>query len=169
MGLWKLVSKQPELLSNSSGLMCHVRQNKLSSAVSQDEQQKYLVTKGPGFLRADLFFLLLLPQKHSKGPIRCQVGGRVPANTGPACPNTCLFCSAVVSIVLPAMLECPIIKGAKYCIAYYYFAHMMELQNTIIVKLEPGSNRIPLEGLFPGGQSASWSHSAVQIPRKSNF
>lgn len=110
--------------------------------MSRDEQQKYLVTKGPGFLKADLFFLLLLPQKHSKGPIWCQVGGREPTNTGPACPNACLFCSAVVSIVLPAMLECPIIKGAKYCIACYYFAHIMELQNTIVVKLEPGSIRI---------------------------
>lgn len=81
MGLWKPVSKQPELMSNSSGLMCCVRQNKLSSAVSQDEQQKYLVTKGLDFLRADLFFPLLLPQKHSKGPIWCPGGGREPANT----------------------------------------------------------------------------------------
>lgn len=68
-------------MSNSSGLMCCVRQNKLSSAVSQDEQQKYLVTKGLDFLRADLFFPLLLPQKHSKGPIWCPGGGREPANT----------------------------------------------------------------------------------------
>lgn len=131
--------------------------------MSQDEELKYLVTKGPGFLRGDLFFLLLLPPKLSKGAIWCQVGGREPTNTGPACPNTCLFCSAVVSIVLPAMLECPIRKGAKYCIAYYYFAHIMDLQNTIIVKLEPESNSISLEGLFLAGRALS----GIILPLKS--
>lgn len=52
------------------------------------------------------------------------------------------------------MLECSVIKGAaKYCIAYYYFAHIMELQNTIIVKLVPGSNRISLRDSFLAGRA----------------
>lgn len=45
----------------------------------------------------------------------------------------------------------------------------MELQNTIIVKLEPRSDLISLEELFPGGQSTSWSHSVLKIPRRPNF
>lgn len=149
--------------------MCHVGH----AHVSQDKQQKYLVTKGPGFMRTDLFFLLLFPQKHSKGPIRCHVGGmeggRDPAHTGPAWPNTCLFCGAVVSIALPGTRECPNVQGAKYCIACYNFAHIMEPHSTVTAELEPWCNRISLEGLFPGGQSASRSHSAFKIPRKPNF
>lgn len=45
----------------------------------------------------------------------------------------------------------------------------MELQNTIIVKLEPRSDLISLEELFPGGQSTYWSHSVLKIPRRPNF
>lgn len=75
--------KSPSSCLNSSGFMCHVRQSKLNSAVSHNEQQKYLVTKGPGLLKADLFFLLLLPKKHSKGPIK--VGGR--EGGGPLTPG----------------------------------------------------------------------------------
>lgn len=40
----------------------------------------------------------------------------------------------------------------------------MELQNTITVRLEPGSDLISLEG-----KSTSWSHSVLKIPRKPNF
>lgn len=47
--------------------------------------------------------------------------------------------------------------------------HIMERQNAIIVRLEPGSDLISVEGLFPGGQSTSWSHSVLKIPRKPSF
>lgn len=55
-------------LSSSLAPQVYVRQNKLISAVSRNEQQKSLVKRGPVLMTADLFFLLL-PQKHSKGPI----------------------------------------------------------------------------------------------------
>lgn len=143
MGLRKPLLEEPELLSNSSGLMCHVRQNKFSLAVIWDEQQKCLVTKDPDFVIADWFFLLLLPQEHSKGPVSCQVGGKEPTNTGPARPSACLFCNGVVSNVLTAVLERPVTKRATYCIACYFFAHIME----------PGSNRVSSEGLFLAGRA----------------
>lgn len=164
MDWWRQVSKQPRLLSNSSGSMCHVRQNKLGSAVSHKDQQKYLVTKGQGLLKEDLFFLLLLPKKHSKEPIQYQVGGKGPTNSGPACPNTWLCCSTGVSIVPPAMLDHPVIKGAKYCTAYYYYTHYGTPKYHCS---EAGAWVWPdsLEGLFPGGQSTSWSHSVLKIPR----
>lgn len=128
--------------------------------------------KGPRFYENRFIFPPPVSPKTPQGAHtvpRGREGGRDPAHTGPAWPNTCLFCSAEVSIALPGTRECPNVQGAKYCIACYNFAHIMELHCTVIAELEPWCNRISLEGLFPGGQSASQRHSAFKIPRKPNF
>jgi len=115
--LWKPVSKQPWARVWQLGFNMPVRHRTGSAWLCLGMSSSIWSQGFLGFLRAVFFPFFLLPANTPRGHM--VPSGREPVNTGPACPNTCLYCSVMVSIVLPAMLECPVIKDAKYCIAYY--------------------------------------------------